>query len=262
VRTRSSHEGRHRAPGRHRGPARPRRLAVSIGSGLRTIPLAVGAGVALVAAAPQVAPAPVTAVRPTMPEAMQLLAARDSADRAVSRTRARVAPRDLDADGEQGATEAPQVPEAAAPTPAPTAAPSTSPSVTKAASAVPSAAVPALALGSQFAGAARGIGLRGYAVTVYCAVRATFGISNIGGYRAGDSGDHGAGRAVDVMISGKAQGDAVAAFVIAHAAQFHVKYVIWRQRIWEPSRPYWRAMADRGSATANHYDHVHVSVTA
>jgi hypothetical protein len=40
-----------------------------------------------------------------------------------------------------------------------------------------------------------------------------------------------------------------------------VKYIIWRQRIWYPSSGTWRGMADRGSATANHYDHVHVSVS-
>ena len=36
------------------------------------------------------------------------------------------------------------------------------------------------------------------------------------------------------MISGQSQGDAVAAFVQAHAGELNVKYVIWRQRYWEP----------------------------
>ncbi len=61
------------------------------------------------------------------------------------------------------------------------------------------------------------------------------------------------------MISGKAQGDAIAAYVQAHVAQFNVKYLIWRQRYWAPGEG-WSAMADRGSTTANHYDHVHVTV--
>lgn len=39
-----------------------------------------------------------------------------------------------------------------------------------------------------------------------------------------------------------------------------VKYVIFEQRIWQPSNPTWKWMADRGSRTANHYDHVHISV--
>ncbi|MEP7157788.1 MAG: SH3 domain-containing protein, partial [Chloroflexota bacterium] len=36
----------------------------------------------------------------------------------------------------------------------------------------------------------------------------------------------------------------------------------WSQRIWSVQRSSegWRPMADRGSTTANHYDHVHVSV--
>jgi uncharacterized protein YbdZ (MbtH family) len=55
-------------------------------------------------------------------------------------------------------------------------------------------------------------------------------------------------------------GDALAAYVLAHRAELHVSYVIWQQRInlgggWSP-------MADRGSPTANHLDHVHVSFTA
>jgi hypothetical protein len=38
--------------------------------------------------------------------------------------------------------------------------------------------------------------------------------------------------------------------------------VIWSQHIWTVQRSSegWRAMPDRGSTTANHYDHVHVSV--
>ena len=60
------------------------------------------------------------------------------------------------------------------------------------------------------------------------------------------------------MISGQSQGDAVAAFVQAHAGELNVKYVIWRQRYWEPGGS-WELMEDRGSPTANHMDHVHVT---
>ncbi len=52
-------------------------------------------------------------------------------------------------------------------------------------------------------------------------------------------------------------GDALAAYVLDHADALAVKYVIWRQRINHGSG--WEPMEDRGSATANHYDHVHVS---
>ena len=40
--------------------------------------------------------------------------------------------------------------------------------------------------------------------------------------------------------------------------------LIYRQSIWNAAYPDrgWRAMEDRGSSTANHYDHVHVSVSA
>ena len=38
-----------------------------------------------------------------------------------------------------------------------------------------------------------------------------------------------------------------------------MQYVIWEQRYWEPGSS-WELMEDRGSITANHYDHVHVTV--
>jgi hypothetical protein len=50
--------------------------------------------------------------------------------------------------------------------------------------------------------------------------------------------------------------------VRAHYAELGVSYVIYPQQIWsvERSGEGWRPMASRGSITANHYDHVHVSV--
>ncbi len=112
---------------------------------------------------------------------------------------------------------------------------------------------------SAYSGAARKLGLRGNAIKAYSAVRSRFGITRIGGYRRGP-GDHGVGKAIDVMISNRAQGDAVAAYAIANRHTLGVKYVIWRQRIWLPHRGNWRGMEDRGSVSANHYDHVHISV--
>ncbi len=98
---------------------------------------------------------------------------------------------------------------------------------------------------------------------VYRAVCALYGgpVKSFGGYRAGDDGDHGTGRAVDIMVSGDPGWD-VARYVQAHAAQFNVTYVIYQQKIWLVGKPKseWRPMEDRGSTTANHYDHVHVSV--
>ena len=100
--------------------------------------------------------------------------------------------------------------------------------------------------------------------SVYRAVCAAFGdsVSSFGGYRAGDPGDHGSGRAVDIMVSGEPGWD-IARYVQAHSGELHVTYVIYQQKIWLAGHPtsQWRIMEDRGSRTANHYDHVHVSVS-
>jgi len=100
--------------------------------------------------------------------------------------------------------------------------------------------------------------------SVYRAVCAAYGgsVSSFGGYRAGDPGDHGSGRAVDIMVSGE-PGWTIARFVQAHSRELHVTYVIYQQQIWLAGNPtsQWRTMEDRGSRTANHYDHVHVSVS-
>ncbi|GLW64388.1 hypothetical protein Arub01_26320 [Actinomadura rubrobrunea] len=85
----------------------------------------------------------------------------------------------------------------------------------------------------------------------------------------GDPQDHATGRACDFMVStggtmpsasGKAQGDRVAEYAVANANRLGIKYVIWRQRIYDVRSPGWRMMENRGGITANHYDHVHISV--
>lgn len=104
-------------------------------------------------------------------------------------------------------------------------------------------------------------GLQSNAVKVYRAVCAAFPAVTGWGGRSG-SGDHGAGRALDIMSSG-GLGDAIADYVRSQASAFGVSEVIFAQRIWTPLRGSegWRPMEDRGSSTANHYDHVHVSVS-
>lgn len=89
-----------------------------------------------------------------------------------------------------------------------------------------------------------------------------FGVTSVGGYRASDPyPDHPSGHAADFMVgSDKAKGDAIAEYLIANAARLNVKYLIWYQRSWNPSRGTWAGMEDRGSATQNHRDHVHVTV--
>lgn len=73
-------------------------------------------------------------------------------------------------------------------------------------------------------------------------------------------GEHAQGIAVDIMVSGD-RGQEVADFVRANASELGVNYVIHAQQIWSVPRSSegWRFMEDRGSVTANHYDHVHVT---
>jgi hypothetical protein len=83
-------------------------------------------------------------------------------------------------------------------------------------------------------------------------------ITTYGTFR-GD-GEHAQGLAVDIMVSGD-RGWQVAEFVRANASALGVSYVIYSQNIWSVDRggEGWRGMEDRGSITANHYDHVHVT---
>jgi hypothetical protein len=104
-------------------------------------------------------------------------------------------------------------------------------------------------------------GLTSNAVKVHRAVCAAFpSVSSYGG--VGRGGEHAAGRALDIMVSGSGLGDSIAAYVRSRASALGVSEVIWSQRIWTVQRSSegWRSMEDRGSATANHYDHVHVTV--
>lgn len=85
-----------------------------------------------------------------------------------------------------------------------------------------------------------------------------FGISDIGGWRPADKyGEHSTGRALDVMTSDKAKGDAVKDFVVDNASAIDLKWAIWQQKLWYPGGRS-EKMADRGSPTQNHMDHVHI----
>lgn len=87
-------------------------------------------------------------------------------------------------------------------------------------------------------------------------------VTAYGGARPGDSGNHGTGRAIDIMVSGAAGWD-IANYMRANASRLGVTEVIYQQKIWTTQRSSegWRPMSDRGSATANHMDHVHVSTS-
>jgi hypothetical protein len=75
---------------------------------------------------------------------------------------------------------------------------------------------------------------------------------------AGRSGtsDHPGGLAVDFMVD-RSTGDALAACALENMDALGVKYVIWEQAINHGNG--WQPMEDRGGATANHLDHVHIS---
>jgi hypothetical protein len=99
------------------------------------------------------------------------------------------------------------------------------------------------------------------AVRVYRAVCHAFPqVTQYGGWD--NHGEHSSGKALDIMTSDVALGNAIAAFLQAHASELDLFDIIWRQHIWTPVRSSegWRSMPSRGSETANHYDHVHVSV--
>ena len=99
------------------------------------------------------------------------------------------------------------------------------------------------------------------AVYVYRSVCHAFPqITSYGGWDA--HGEHVSGKALDIMTSDVTLGNEIAAFLQAHASELHLYDILWQQHIWTPVRASegWRLFADRGSPTANHDDHVHVSV--
>ncbi|MET0822029.1 MAG: SH3 domain-containing protein [Aeromicrobium sp.] len=102
-------------------------------------------------------------------------------------------------------------------------------------------------------------GLQPDTVKVHRAICAKFpSIVRYGGIAG--RGEHATGHSLDIMISSDL-GNEVAAYLQANRAELGVEYLIWRQRIWRPATSNsWRGMSDRGGATANHMDHVHVTV--
>lgn len=89
---------------------------------------------------------------------------------------------------------------------------------------------------------------------------------------SGGTSEHKEGRALDWhMDSRKAKDRAKVADVVTWitanngevAYRLGVMYIIWNQRIWSIyyQELGWRKMADRGSWTANHKDHVHISLS-
>jgi hypothetical protein len=103
-------------------------------------------------------------------------------------------------------------------------------------------------------------GLQPDTIKVHRAVCAKFpSIARYGGVAG--RGEHATGQALDIMVgNGNPIGNEVAAFLQEHRAELGIEYLIWQQRIWRPATSgAWRGMSDRGSPTANHMDHVHVT---
>jgi len=112
-------------------------------------------------------------------------------------------------------------------------------------------------------------GLTPNAIRLHRAVRAKFPqIKTYYGRRPGTGSDHNSGNALDIMIpnyrtaAGKALGQEIALWCQANQPSLRITYIIWNQRIWNGARANdgWRYMASRGNDSANHLDHVHVSL--
>ena len=103
-------------------------------------------------------------------------------------------------------------------------------------------------------------GLQPAAVKVYRAVCNAF--PELSAYGGQDGhGEHVNGQAIDFMASGSL-GERIKDYLYANRAAFDLFDIIWAQTIWtiERSGEGFRSMEDRGSATANHFDHVHIKV--
>lgn len=106
------------------------------------------------------------------------------------------------------------------------------------------------------------VGLTPHASALASYIRTTYPeVASIGGVRPCDSvGDHCRGVAIDVMVyKDQDLGDRIESDVMSQAQRFGIRYSIWRETYHNPSgRTYW--MADRGSPTQNHFDHIHFTV--
>ncbi len=103
-------------------------------------------------------------------------------------------------------------------------------------------------------------GLQPDTIRVHRAVCTVFPqISRFGG--VGGGGEHAAGRALDVMTKDLEIGTAIANMARQHWRELGVSQIIWQQHIWTAERggDSWRPMESRGSDTANHKDHVHIT---
>lgn len=89
-------------------------------------------------------------------------------------------------------------------------------------------------------------------------------ITTIGGWRPDALKWHPEGLAIDVMIpnpespEGIELGNQIAGFALANAKRWNIDDVIWRHAIYLGPKS-GQLMAEMGSETGNHYDHVHIA---
>ncbi len=103
--------------------------------------------------------------------------------------------------------------------------------------------------------------LQPQSVKVYRAVCAAFPeLSSYGGQDG--HGEHVNGEAIDFMVPSSSVGQRVADFLYAHRVELDLFDIIWSRSIWtvERSGEGFRSMSSRGSATADHMDHVHMKI--
>lgn len=103
--------------------------------------------------------------------------------------------------------------------------------------------------------------LQPQAVKVYRAACAAFPELTTYGGQDGH-GEHVNGEAIDFMVPDHATGERLKDFLYEHHEELGLFDIIWAQHIWtiERSGEGFRPMSDRGSPTANHYDHVHIKI--
>lgn len=104
-------------------------------------------------------------------------------------------------------------------------------------------------------------GLCPNAQAVVAYVQATYpAVLSIGGVRQDPIADHPSGHAVDIIVGGNTTlGNQIEADLMSQAGRFGIKYLIWQQTQYTVGGGV-SLMANRGSATANHRDHIHTSV--
>ena len=103
-------------------------------------------------------------------------------------------------------------------------------------------------------------GVKPWVSTAGTELRCIFDVHTVGGLGGRPNvSDHPRGLAVDFMTAGGVAGDQLADYALKYKDDLKIKYVIWKQRINFGDGGGWHGMPNRGSATANHFDHVHVS---